>query len=219
MQTALSVDVVSREKLKAADVLPLETIRAHTKTDDTPTVLDDQIALYRDTAFEQAELYTGRMILGAALVREMFRIDVSGIGLRRNYHLMKLKYEPLEKVVYVSNKSGRQAKQVYIKDKSRKITVPTDCMSLDFMSCCNGGSGLDYDALVSYSTGYKTADDIPNTILYGCLKFIMWAIANPGDELLTVRNRLGTTETGLIGTNNGAWASGAIEHWMSYKVK
>lgn len=211
-------EIVSRTDFKQEEVLPLDTIREHTKTDDTPQVTDRQIELYRATAFEQAELYTGRVILGAATVQEAFKVDASVEGFRRKARRLKLTYLPMEQFVNIMEVGAGGRKQVPHKRNSRNLDLPNECFNLDITSCCRGGSGFDFDVKVQYRTGYNSKEDIPSTILYGCLKFITWAIANPGDELLTVRNRLGTTETGLIGTNNGAWASGAIEHWMSYKV-
>jgi hypothetical protein len=212
-------EITSRTNFEDEAVLPLEVIREHTKTDDTPTVTDRQIELYRKTSFEQAELYTGRIIFGHAKIMEPIRIDGEKELDRhkpRRTMRYKLAFSPNEKYVLVGGRGG-SPQNVPIDRNTRKIDIPATCFTFDLGNCC-AGNGLNMDAVATYSTGYKNKDDIPSTILYGCLKFIAWAVNNPGDELLTVRNRLGTTETGLIGTNNGAWASGAIEHWRTYKV-
>ena len=215
----IEIDILSRVKFKAEEVLPISTIREHSKTDDTPLVTDHQIELYRAMSFEQAELYTGRIIFGNASVMERFYIDGSDEGrLRpRRTQRIKLNYAPMERKVIVSDFSGMNKSIVHANLNSRKLEVPQDCVGVNMGACC-AGHGMEYQAQVLYTTGYRDKDDIPNTILYGCLKLLTWSIFNPGDELLTVRNRLGTTETGLIGTNNGAWASGAIEHWKTYQV-
>ena len=206
-------DFTSRVEFKEEDVLPLETIREHTKTDDTPTVTDNVLEIYRSVAFEQAQKYTGRIILGSAAVMDRFEIDASKEtwGRPKKSYRVDLSFLPIERTVLV----GKQ--RVYVKNNSRKLDVRSDFLTVNMGNCC-AGRGMFYDGHVLYTTGYLNKEDIPSTIIYGCLKFITWAVFNPGDELLTVRNRLGTTETGLIGTNNGAWASGAIEHWKGYKV-
>jgi len=212
-------EIVSRIRFQPEEVLPLQLVREHTKTDDTPTVTDAVLELYREVAFEQAELYTGRIILGSASVQETFRIDVTDEYNKRRrpnpYRKLILSYAPMEKFVLVGGKSRQN---IRTRPNSRELEIAHDQFNLDMGNCC-AGNGLSIEQFVLYSTGYKSKEDIPSTMLYGCLKFIAWSINNPGDELLTVRNRLGTTETGLIGTNNAAWGSGAIEHWKPYKVK
>jgi hypothetical protein len=210
-------DITSRVEFKPEDVLPMNLIREHTKTDDTPQVTDAQIELYRDTAFEQAEKYTGRIILGYAGILERFHYDASEERRPKRYRRFKLSYLPIDKYIVVSDPMSKTKNRVEISKNSRKIDIPNDFLAVNMGNCC-AGQGLNLEGITTYTTGYRSKEDIPSTILYGCLKFIAWAVSNPGDELLTVRNRLGTTETGLIGTNNGAWASGAIEHWRGYKV-
>ncbi len=212
------VERLSRTDFDLEEILPLETIREHTKTDDTPTVSDDQIKLYRKTSFEQAEKYTGRIITGHALVAEGFKIPGSDRNFNARSLRIRLSFLPMDKVVNVMDRD-RVRKRIPLKRDSRKIDVPADACQMNFANCCAcEGQGFEFDLKTQYVTGYRNILDIPSTLLYGCLKFITWSVANPGDELLTVRNRLGTTETGLIGTNNTAWASGAIESWMSYQV-
>lgn len=211
--------IISQIRFAPEDVLPIQTIREHSKTDDTPTVTDGSLMIYRDFAFEQAELYTGRFIFGHANILEKFRVDGSRESdlVPRRSKKLKLKYAPTERQVIVSDFTSRNKQVVHVNPNTRKIDVKPDVFGVNMGNCC-AGNGMEYQAQVMYTSGYKTKDDIPSTILYGCLKLLTWAIFNPGDELLTVRNRLGTTETGLIGTNNGAWASGAIEHWKTYQV-
>lgn len=213
------VDIISQHKFDHETVLPISTIREHSKTDDTPQVTDEQIKLYRTAAFEQAELYTGRVILGHKQIMERFFIEGNERELTRpkRTHRLKLTYTPLDRSVIVSDFGGKNKQVLKTKLNDRKLEVPVGVVGVNMGNCC-AGLGLEYNAQALYRTGYETPEDIPGTLLFGCLKFLTWAIFNPGDELLTVRNRLGTTETGLIGTNNGAWASGAIEHWKTYQV-
>lgn len=213
------VNITNRKDFDLETILPIETIRVHTKTDDTPMVTDEQLDLYRKTAFEQAELYTGRIIYGIANIDETNRVGYQVLDRRRPKIRVKLKYLPLDDHVVMTIQNTNPMR-IRVPFNKRKIDVPLNVHLLNPFGCCKCAAGdeegLDFRTM--YRTGYKCKEDIPSTLLYGCLKFIMWAVANPGDELLTVRNRMGTTETGLIGTNNGAWASGAIEHWMTYQV-
>lgn len=209
-------EITSRNYFKAEEILSMELMREHTKTNDVATVSDSQLELYRDTAFEQAEKYTGRIILGSARIYEKFEFDASQERRPRSYYRYKLSYLPIEKQIFFSGAGGAKQRG-NVRANSRKIDVPRDGMTVNMNSCC-AGSGMMLEGSTTYTTGYLNKDDIPSTIIYGCLKFIAWSVGNPGDELMTVRNRLGTTETGLIGTNNASWASGAIEHWKGYKV-
>lgn len=211
-------DVTSEIKFELEKILPLELIRVHTKTDDTPHVTDEQLELYRATSFEQAELYTGRIIAGYSSILERFKFDVSEERRPKRYRRVELSYLPIEKYIFVSDLGTRNKERVEISKNSRKIDIPNAGLAVNMGNCC-AGHGLELEGMTVYTTGYREIKDIPETIKYGCLKFIAWSVGNPGDELMTVRNRLGTTETGLIGTNNASWASGAVEHWRGFKVR
>jgi len=52
----------------------------------------------------------------------------------------------------------------------------------------------------------------------GCLQFIAWVVEHPGDELLTMRNKLDSSNTagGVHGIANVALISGALEQWRQY---
>lgn len=214
------INITNRKDHPLEEILSIETIRVHTKTDDTPMVTDEQLELYRRTAFEQAELYTGRVVTGLAMIDETDRVGYDVLERRRPKIRIQLKFLPVDDYITFTM-HGSSPQRVRIPYNKRKVDIELNVHEMNPFGCCacsgsGDRSGLEFNTV--YRTGYKAIEDIPSTILYGCLKFIMWAVSNPGDELLTVRNRLGTTETGLIGTNNGAWASGAIEHWMGYKV-
>lgn len=214
--------ITGRNDFDLEELIPLTLIREHSKTDDTPLVTDPQIELYRKTAVEQAELYTGRFISGNVNIQETVYADGERMRARRRSSFrVKLSYLPMDAFIVLSDANSNSRQNVPVRRNSRKLDITPDFTTFAPFDCCNRNSRhglLEEEYNVTYRSGYAKTVDVPSTIIYGCLKFLMWAIANPGDELLTVRNRLGTTETGLIGTNNGAWASGAIEHWMGYKV-
>jgi hypothetical protein len=51
------------------------------------------------------------------------------------------------------------------------------------------------------------------------LKYIAWAVENPGDVLNTVRDINASETRGTVGTNNGAVASGAVADWRQYAYR
>jgi hypothetical protein len=50
------------------------------------------------------------------------------------------------------------------------------------------------------------------------LKFIAWSVEHAGDMLITMANSTAERDSGIIGTNNGLWASGALDLFRAYKV-
>lgn len=199
-------------------VLPLEMIREHTKTDDTPSVSDAQLSLYRQAAFEACELYTGLIFTHSKVVREPVASEYKR-GFRR-VRKHRLKYAPVDGVIYLYGGGLLQPVPVYVTENGREITIPILQEALDASSCCNPCSmgGENFGIKAMYLTGISCADDVPAIAKMGCLKYIAWAVQNPGDVIMTVRNRAGSGEAGIVGTNNGAWASGAIEEWRQLKV-
>lgn len=200
-------------------ILPIEMIRQHTKTDDVPNVTDDQIALYRGAAFEAAELFTNTLWSAVATVQEMAEGQANR-RMFRQFTTTKLTFPSIDGIVTMFGEINRkrQTETIRIPAGTRKIKIPTMFEAMDVSDCCGSGRGaINFGMNILYRTGTPDIKDIPDGIKVGCLKYIAWTQANPGDELLTVRNRLGTTETGLIGTNDAAWASGAIETWRRYR--
>lgn len=213
-----SVSIVQYKDLDLEEVLPIQLIREHTKTDDTPHVTDEQIILYRLAGFEAAELYCGRFFFGLATVQEAAESKAHPNNFRRSTRIV-LAYPSIDGIVSMYG-SGKLAANVTlnIPPGSRRLSMPTLHEALDMSPCCgSNGNAVNFGMNFLYRTGIADAKNIPAGVKTGVLRYIAWAISNPGDELLTVRNRLGTTETGLIGTNNGAWASGAIEAWRMYR--
>lgn len=210
--------IIQRVDMPYEELLSMELIRAHTKTDDTPHVTDEQIDLYRQAGFEQAEKYTGRIFTGVASVQEM--AETMGTKFRRK-NVLTLKYPTIDGIISVYGmRRMDETEVIMVPIGTRKVKLPVYHVALDVNDCCGGcGRGATNFAMkLMYRAGTKNAKDIPAGVIAGILRYIAWSVSNPGDELLTVRNRLGTTETGLIGTNNAAWASGAIEAWRLYRL-
>lgn len=200
-------------------LLPIALIRAHTKTDDVPNVTDEQLALYRQTAFEVCERYTGLLFTAIKVVTENVKSRSGHRNRGRATH--KLRHPSVDGIVHLyGSYNGQNDRTMYIGVGEKEVAVPPVYPHIDLSSCCGGPCGGKSDdpfALkVMYRTGHDCKKPVPAGIILGVLKFIAWLITNPGDVIMTVRNRSSTGEMGIIGTNNGAWASGAIEHWRIY---
>src|SRR5262249_9343905 len=107
---------------------------------------------------------------------------------------------------------------------SKSVRIPVLAMSLDLSNaCCRPACSPDDPSgtmnpgmKVLYRTGFKGVEDVPAGIKLGMLKYCAWCITHPGDEIVAVRNRTITRSSLVDGTNNVAWASGAIEIWRQY---
>lgn len=201
-------------------LLPLSLIRTHTKSDDVPNVTDEQLVLYRRAAFEACERYTGRLFTEIKVVTENAAHANRG-RMRRDHYKLRLRYRSVDGLIYLYGGAGGRTQVIRAEPGTREIRVPVVLDVLDGMgACCDpcgSGRNVNHGLQVMYRAGYDCSKDaVPAGILVGCLKFIAWSVQNPGDEILTVRNRQSSESTGIIGTNNGAWASGAIEQWRIY---
>ena len=201
--------------------LSLDTIRSHTKTDDIPGVTDEQLQLYRDSAIEAAERYTGLMLSGQKTYTE-------GVQAPRRpkhghmYYQHQLKYPVADGVVYLyGGQNPADSRTIAVAPGSRTIRVPILWGYFDIFNCCDPCAKERYanhDMLAAYKAGYKCIDDVPTGVVLGCLQFIAWAVEHPGDELVTQRNRKdnSTKVGGVSGSNNIAMVSGALETWRLY---
>lgn len=197
---------------------PLSLIRTHTKTDDVPTVTDAQLELYRASAFEAAEKYTSRIFTQQRPITE----SVARPRPRRwrDSYTFRLKHPSSDGRVYLyGSHNGLGQRMIDIGPGNREVTIPVMSGAFDASSCCDpcrSGNDLNNGWKVLYRAGVSCADDVPRGIIVGVLKFIAWMVENPGDVIMTVRNSKNTASTGITGTNNGAFASGAIEQWRIY---
>lgn len=202
------------------EMLPLELIREHTKTDDVPSVSDTQLALYRRAAVEAAEQYTGMVFSGIKNITQTLDYPVTRRDIMQGYFTYELDFPAVDGLVYMYG-IGR-VQQLRVLAKGRKVMVPIMAVSLDVSSsCCRGpcgnkGSIANPAARLTYQTGFKDMCDIPAGVKLGMLKYVAWSVTHPGDEIVAVRNRTITRSSLVDGTNNVAWASGAIELWRQY---
>lgn len=202
------------------DIMSIDSIRTHTKTDDIPNVTDDQIALYRRASLEQAELFTSLLLQKNTHITEKVKAPQSNRLRRRVKHVAR--YQFAHEDVYVQSRAGNFIEKVMIGRRTLYVPVQIDIMS--GIGCCNPcrgggiGPGSEWDSgtTIRYLAGFPSPDSIPAGVIQGCLKYIAWSINNPGDVLMTVRNTQKSNNATIIGTNNAAWASGAIELWRAY---
>lgn len=195
-------------------LLPLELIRQHTKTDDTPRVTDAQLDLYRQAAFEACEQYTGLVWDRVFSVTENVDKPLHDRRGRRRTKFI-LRHAVFDDYLYMYGDGVLKPVRVDVEPGERTVYLPVVHEVMDANSCCNpcGMGGENWRIKVLYRTGQDPKRGAPAMLKLGCLKFIAWAIQNPGDVVMTVQNASRAQASGIVGTNNGAWASGAIEDW------
>lgn len=192
-------------------LLPLQTIREHSKTDDNPSVTDDLLKLYREAAFEAAEKYTGMSFTPSKTVTEPVQIK----GRRGK---IQLSFVPSSLTVTLYGGGLGSPVELFAKPKSNIIHFPHGSPDRfqtwgDCHTC-----GVESPMMATYSTGRRCEDRVPSGIIIGILKLITWNINHPGDEILSVRNTVTANQQGLLGgTNNAAVVSGAQDEWYRYR--
>lgn len=207
--------------------LSIALIREHTKTDDVPSVTDNQLRLYRAAAFESAEQYTGALLRGTRPITEYIDEDWSARTMLRGYYVKKTEYPVTDGIVYLYGAVGSANQTLRIQPGTRKLRIPIVQCSPDLSSaCCRPGcaptKAMNTGMRIMYRAGFELCETgdapatLPNIIILGILKFIAWSVTHPGDVLLTVRLRESSDEGLVRGTNNAAWASGALELWRQW---
>lgn len=203
------------DRLDPESVLPVALMRSHTRTDDMPNVSDAQLALYRKAALEACEQYTGRKWTRRERITQDVGLPESSLTRDRRRSRVRLDYPTDDGVIVFSSPHGGQT--ITVMPGSRSIEIPVRNISVDTWACCGGcDKPVNWGASITYTTGVCKADDMPAGVILGCLKYIAWAVENPGDQLVTVAG-VKTTGQELAGTNNGTWGSGAIDLWRQYR--
>lgn len=209
----LSKSLGEEREFDINSILGMDTIRTHIKADDTPQVTDDQLDLYRRAALEQAEQYSSLFLMKTRHITEKVRMP-KNIQLRKSVRHI-LKYQPADQTVYVQTRAGSY--MMHIEPGERKIYVLVQVNPMGGRCCEPGFTGEeDSGTTVQYMAGFSDPSKIPAGIIQGCLKYIAWSVTNPGDVMMTVRNTQKANNMTIIGSNNAAWASGALELWRQY---
>lgn len=219
IKVVAEVPVLEEKDFPLESLVSIEMIRTHTKTKDVPRVTNEQLELYRRAAFESAEHYTGFFLGKIRTISESVAFKGSTFRHKRTQRFT-LKYPTVDGIVYLYGAHMNEGNQILQVDPgSTELQIPVLGSALDIRSCCdpcNSFGNVNYGMKVMYRTGYAKATDIPAGVILGVLKYIAWSIENVGDEVMTVKNKQTVSEGLLRGTNNAAWASGALELWRQY---
>jgi hypothetical protein len=203
----------------AEEIISIEFLRIHTKTEDVPTVTDEQIALYRDYAIESAQQYTG------LLLNEQ-RTVVEDVRLPRNYShdtRRTFKHHTAHPVanpnVYIYGPGIQGNTAIAIAEVgSRVVRMPNVFFAYDYTPCCLPCGSERSGFNIMYRAGYDCVARIPAGIKLGIAKLVAWSITNPGDVMRTVNDLESIRSNSLQGTNNAVYASGALDLWRQYVV-
>jgi hypothetical protein len=198
--------------------LSLEIVRQHTKTDDVPAVTDAQLELYRSTAIEAAELYTGLLLSGQRMITEPAQGPAEPRPGKASYK-HRLQYPVADGIVYLYGGWHPADNTVFrVPIGTRTIQIPIRTGWIDTSNCCDPCSShhMNADMMVGYQAGFHCVDDVPSGIVLGCLQYIAWTVEHPGDEYLSVRNTEVNRAGVAQGSSNIAVASGALETWRQY---
>lgn len=191
-------------------LLSVDDIRAHTKTNDIPTVTDGQLRLYRTAAFEAAEQYTGQWLRGTKWVEETVRPQR-----KPGPRIHNMQWPTRDGRVFV-HIDGSTPYTEFLNPGAKKVTIRVMAHSLAFNRCCNpcASDGLDR---VMYYAGLKCAADFPAGIAMGMLKYIAYNMSNPGDIQMTWTNDRRQAAARQV-LNDAVEASGAAAEWRRYAV-
>lgn len=195
-------------------LLSLKLIRSHTKTDDKPSVTDDLLRLYRNAAIEAAEIYTGAQWSGISVVRQSVDTDARS---RNGKVTIRLKHPTIDGRIVVYGKDIITPIQIIANPGDTKVRVPSVNSILD--SCCSPCGANNFGVNLIYRTGWNCENKLPSGIILGCLKYIAWTIQNSGANLVTMNNKRESSDSGVAGTNDAVWASGAAEQWNYYRQR
>jgi hypothetical protein len=181
--------------------------------------------MYRDAALEAAEQFTGMLLSGVKPMTELVECPLSAKVMKAMSFTHKTQYPVNDEIAYLYGQGMNQA--IRVKKGSREVKIPVMIIQPDLSSSCcrspcspvnecNAGMQLMYRAGFDLTLTGKRGG-IPAGVILGMLKYVAWNITHPGDEIYTARNRISNNQAGLLlGTNNIAWASGALELWRQY---
>ena len=203
------------ERFEHEALLPIALIREHTKTDDIPAVTDAMLALYRMSALEAAEAYTGLLLSGKRVITEDVRMPQQRTGGFRREFTHKTQHQIASPIAWFYGFEAGAPYKVNAIVGSNEVRLPV--LMNDFgMGCCNPCTKGNGSRLMYYA-GFSCSEVIPASFRLGALKYIAHAIENPGDLVTTV-NEWGEKAKSASNAANPALASGAVEIWRTMKA-
>lgn len=211
--------LTAREEWDLNSVLSLADVRAHTKTDDVPSVTDFQLKLYRKAAFEEAQQYTGLMLVGQRIITEDVRPPepMSYARMQGGMHFVHTtQYATAQNFVWYYGLKSQKPQRVAVPIGTNEVKLPRQFDDFG-LGCCNP-CGSAAHARIQYVAGFGCEADLPAVLLLGVLKYIAHVVENPGD-FVVMQGVGGGKKTGgdIAAAANPAWASGAIELWRTLK--
>lgn len=198
------------------NLLPLSIVREHTKTDDIPTVTDTMLMLYRSTAFQAAEKYTGAQLTGTTTLVESVTLPntASSRYRRTNTFPFMSSRAAGSSVAWLYGHKNRAPVQLSLVVGARRHMLPLIMYEFG-LGCCNPCADIPTMSLL-YTAGYGCEADVPDLIKLGVLKYIAHALENPGDVVSATNEAGGSTSGYSLSTGaDPALASGAINIWRS----
>jgi hypothetical protein len=210
----VAAPVLAAGPVNLDSLCPLSLIRTHTKTDDVPNVTDDQLRLYRKAAFEAAEQYTGMLFSATKQITEQ-ATTVMGRRYRSTFK-HRMRYPTVDGKVYLYGGDQFGTHLILVEPGTQTIRIPVANSNFIGAVGCTPCNQVNLGMKITYRAGFGCSDDVPAGIITGCLKYIAWLVSNPGDEIMSVRNKVSVVGETVQGTNNTAWASGALELWRQY---
>lgn len=211
---AVTIPIQEGAAFDLEEILSVHAIRVHTKTEDIPTVTDEQIVLYRKAAFESAEKFTNLIFTQTMRKEEVVNPPNRFIDDVRRTFTHRTRYPISQDHVFVYGPGTKE--MIPVNQGSRKVVLPNRVFAHMVFDCCRPCSDGPGAVRVMYLAGMKDKSEVPAGIIVGVLKYIAWNVANPGDVLKTVNDRNTLGNDFQKGSNDAAWASGAIDEWRRY---
>lgn len=180
-------------------LLPLALVRAHTKTDDVPHVTDEQLMLYRQAAFEAAQLYTGIELSGPEFVTQSIPPNTG------RTRFVALDRPAIDGIIVVSEGARSATIAVAPGATQLRLTPETRVIGGGFPFAEDCGTAA--NSSIRYRVRTACDPTLPADVKVGCLQFIGWLIGNPGDN---------TDVRSAADVRSASRASGALNTWRRH---
>lgn len=197
-------------EITAADILPTDVIRAHSKTNDIPTVTDEQLDVYRSASLEAAESYAGLYLRGQHWIMD-------NVTYRPTLTRHRLRYPTYDGKVFLRGPNlGNRVESIGPGNRVVELRWTNDkCYT--FNDCCDPCNTDGVENIITYLAGYCVPDEVPSGLVLGMLRYVVFCISNPGDIGHGVLNDRAAVGARLI-SNDAVVASGAASVWAKYRA-
>jgi hypothetical protein len=197
-------------KIDLDTVLSIDTIRRHCKIEDVPTVADNQLRLYRASAWEAAQRYTGLALMGLQLYTQHVPLPADSEMFKPRMKI-RLDYPVADGIVYTPKGPLQVKKGTHV----IRFSGATGYLS----NCCDSRTASAPTMEIQYNIGVTGEEAFPAGVIHGMLLFIAWSVEHPGDEYVSILNQVRSEGGHLQGNSNIALLSGALEIWNQYQER